>query len=175
MSLQKTTISHHAAAVQRVSEIPQLVIVHVLEQWYTWVYNDGTQILSSHKYSYCMWCKLIPWPLRKRSSAIVPQRSRGLRNTPTCHCSRVRTETYPSIEWWYSYSEITHKSYRNRLVRILKKSEKRYYSDLVATNKSNTKKTWQIMKNIVNKNLSLRWQCNRKQIAHQWEIQWFFL
>ena len=52
-----------------------------------------------------------------------------------------------------SYNEITYnKSYRNKLNHILKKSEKQYYSDLLAANKSNTNKTWQIMKNIVNEN-----------------------
>ena len=52
-----------------------------------------------------------------------------------------------------SHNEITYKSYRNKLNHILKKSEKQHYSDLLAANKSNIKKTWQIMKNIVNKNI----------------------
>ena len=49
-------------------------------------------------------------------------------------------------------NEITYKSYRNKLNHILKKSERQHYSDLLTANKSNIKKTWQIMKNIVNKN-----------------------
>ena len=48
-------------------------------------------------------------------------------------------------------NEITYKSYRNKLNHILKKSERQHYSDLLTANKSNIKKTWQIMKNIVNK------------------------
>ena len=50
------------------------------------------------------------------------------------------------------YNESVYKSYRNKLNTILKKSQKQHYSDLLAANKSNIKKTWQIMKNIVNKN-----------------------
>ena len=51
------------------------------------------------------------------------------------------------------YNEsVYYKSYRNKLNTILKKSEKQLYSDFLAANKSNIKKTWQIMKNIVNKN-----------------------
>ena len=49
-------------------------------------------------------------------------------------------------------NEITYKSYRNKLNHILKKSERQHYSDLLTANKSNIKKIWQIMKNIVNKN-----------------------
>ena len=51
-----------------------------------------------------------------------------------------------------AFNEITYKSYRNKLNHILKKSDRQYYSDLLTANKSNIKKTWQIMKNIVNKN-----------------------
>ena len=50
------------------------------------------------------------------------------------------------------YNESVYKSYRNKLKTILKKSEKQHYSDLLAANKSNIKKTWQIIKSIVNKN-----------------------
>ena len=42
--------------------------------------------------------------------------------------------------------------YRNKLNHILKKSERQHYSDLLTANKSIIKITWQIIKNIVNKN-----------------------
>ena len=49
-------------------------------------------------------------------------------------------------------NEITYESYRNKLNHISKKSERHHYSYLLTADKSNIKKTWQIMKNIVNKN-----------------------
>ena len=45
-----------------------------------------------------------------------------------------------------------YKTYRNKLGHILKKAEKQHYTDLLSAIKSNLKKTWQIMKNVVNKN-----------------------
>ena len=45
-----------------------------------------------------------------------------------------------------------YKSYKNKLNHILKCTEKKYYSDLLDSNKDNIKKTWQTMKNIINKN-----------------------
>ena len=48
--------------------------------------------------------------------------------------------------------ENIYKSYRNKLNHILKCAEKKYHSDLLDSNKDNIKKTWQIMKNIINKN-----------------------
>ena len=51
-----------------------------------------------------------------------------------------------------------YKSYKNKLNHILKCAEKKYYSDLLDSNKDNIKKTWQIMKNIINKNKSKKVQ-----------------
>ena len=44
-----------------------------------------------------------------------------------------------------------YKTYRNKLNHILKKAAKQHYTDLLADNKKNIK-TWQIMKDVVNKN-----------------------
>ena len=49
-------------------------------------------------------------------------------------------------------NEIKYKTYRNKLNHILKCAERKHYSDLVNDNKSNVKRTWQILKSIVNKN-----------------------
>ena len=49
-------------------------------------------------------------------------------------------------------NEIKYKTYRNKLNHILKCAERKHYSDLLNDNKSNVKRTWQIIKFIVNKN-----------------------
>ena len=41
--------------------------------------------------------------------------------------------------------------YRNKLNSLLKCAEKQYIADLLESNKSNLKKTWNIMKHIVNR------------------------
>ena len=65
---------------------------------------------------------------------------------------RKKNKLYKYLKMPSAFNEITNKPYRNKLNHILKMSERQHYSDLLTTNKSNTKKTWQIMKNIVNKN-----------------------
>ena len=48
-------------------------------------------------------------------------------------------------------NQIRYKIYRNKLKHVLIKEEKRYYANLLEFNKSNMKKTWSILKEIVNK------------------------
>ena len=48
-------------------------------------------------------------------------------------------------------NELTYKSYRNKLHHILKVAEKKYYA-----NESNLKKTWNILKGMINRNKSSR-------------------
>ena len=45
----------------------------------TRIYDDSTQKISSSKHPYCRWLNLKMQPLRKRPSAIVPERSRCLK------------------------------------------------------------------------------------------------
>ena len=61
-----------------------------------------------------------------------------------------------------SYYESTYKRYRNKLRRVLLLEEKRYYAKLFHKNKNNMKKTWLILKNIVNKVISRRVQITFK-------------
>ena len=49
-------------------------------------------------------------------------------------------------------NEMQYKNYRNKLNHILKIAEKKHYTDLLNNKKSNLKKTWKIMKGIINKN-----------------------
>ena len=51
-------------------------------------------------------------------------------------------------------NEMQYKYYRNKLNHILKIAEQKHYTDLLNNNKSNLKKTWKIMKGIINKNRS---------------------
>ena len=54
--------------------------------------------------------------------------------------------------------EIEYKTYRNKLNHILKCAERKHYSDLLNDNKNNVKRTWQILKYIVNKNKTTKIQ-----------------
>ena len=47
---------------------------------------------------------------------------------------------------------MVYNNYRNKLKHLLKAAEKKYYSHLVLVNKSNWKKIWSIIKNIINRN-----------------------
>ena len=49
-------------------------------------------------------------------------------------------------------NEVNYKSYRNKLHHVLKYAEKQHFAELLNNCQDNLKKTWQIMKNIVNKN-----------------------
>ena len=55
-------------------------------------------------------------------------------------------------------NDLTYKSYRNKLHHILKFAEKKYYADLLEANKSNLKKTRNILKGMINRNKSSRIQ-----------------
>ena len=59
-------------------------------------------------------------------------------------------------------NETNYKIYRNKLNHILKISEKKHFQELLNSSKDNMKKTWQIMKNIVNKGKSKQIQSKFK-------------
>ena len=59
-------------------------------------------------------------------------------------------------------NETKYNIYRNKLNHLLKQAEKKHYSDLLEANKDSMKKTWQIMKNIVNKNKTKQLQTKFK-------------
>ena len=50
------------------------------------------------------------------------------------------------------YNETTYRVYKNKLQRLLKAAEKMYYQDLLVKYKDNLKKSWSIIKSIINKN-----------------------
>ena len=51
-----------------------------------------------------------------------------------------------------AYNEVMYKTYRNKLTHVLAKAEKDHNANLLEANKSNMKKTWGILKDIINKN-----------------------
>ena len=59
-------------------------------------------------------------------------------------------------------NETNYKIYRNKLNHLLKISEKKHFQELLNSSKDNMKKTWQIMKNIVNKGKSKQIQSKFK-------------
>ena len=50
-----------------------------------------------------------------------------------------------------SYNETMYTTHRNKTNKLRNKAEKEYYSDLLEASKSNMKKTWGILKGIINK------------------------
>ena len=48
------------------------------------------------------------------------------------------------------FNKITYIQYKNQLTPILKSHEKEYYKSLLETNKNNLKKTWTVIRNVVN-------------------------
>ena len=49
------------------------------------------------------------------------------------------------------YNEISYKSYKQVLQRTLLAAEKQYYHKLLIMNKDNMKKSWGVIKNIINR------------------------
>ena len=49
-----------------------------------------------------------------------------------------------------SFNKITYTQYKNKLTTILRKTEKECYKCLLETNKNNLKKTWSIIKSVIN-------------------------
>ena len=58
----------------------------------------------------------------------------------------LKCKTYPS-----SFNVENYKHYRNKLNKLLKVAERKHYDDLFEHNKSNLKKTWSIIKDVINK------------------------
>ena len=55
-------------------------------------------------------------------------------------------------------NEITYKRYKNKLLKILKQAEKLHYQELFGKYRTNLKKTWQIIKVLINKQRSISLQ-----------------
>ena len=58
---------------------------------------------------------------------------------------------YKSVKVRTAYNELMYTTYRNKLKNILGKAEQDYYAKLLEANKSNMRKTWSIIKQVINK------------------------
>ena len=63
-----------------------------------------------------------------------------------------------SVKIRLAYNEMKYKTFRNKLKHVLLTAEKKHYADTLEANKSNMKKTWTILKGIINLNKSKRVQ-----------------
>ena len=67
-----------------------------------------------------------------------------------------------------------YKRYRNKLNHLLRTAERKYYKDLILEHKSNLKKSWQILKMIINKRkskpLCKEFKCNGETIKDDVKI-----
>ena len=87
------------------------------------------------------------FPKNEYTSNIMPKKpwiSEGLRTKNRLYRKSIRIKT--------SYNESTYKMYRNNLKKILLKEQKNYYAKSLEYNKGNLKKTWAILKGIINPN-----------------------
>ena len=69
---------------------------------------------------------------------------------------------YKNLKFRTAYNELKYTTYRNKLKSILIKAEKDYYSKLLDANKGNMRKTWGIIKDIINKNRNKKIQTQFK-------------
>ena len=55
-----------------------------------------------------------------------------------------------SMKYYTSFNKITYTQYKDELTTILRTTEKEYYKCLLETNKNNLKKTWSIIRSVIN-------------------------
>ena len=59
--------------------------------------------------------------------------------------------------------EYNYKRYRNKLNKLLLDAERNHYNDILNNNKNNMKKSWKILKEIINKKKNSK-SCSRFEI-----------
>ena len=85
--------------------------------------------------------------IRKKYSNRKPWLSDAIRN-----CIRNKNKLYhkckkiPSVR-----NEIIYKTFRNKLNHVLKFAEKKYYKDFIISHRDNARKSWSVIKKIINK------------------------
>ena len=113
--------------------------------------SSGTQAAFSQFHQKLMGLYDKNFPKRKiklRYNNRKPWLSEGLRYS----IKQKNKLYYKSIKCKTAYNEIMYTTYRNKLKHILLKAEKDHYASLLESYKSNMKKTWGILKEIINKN-----------------------
>ena len=112
--------------------------------------------------------------LTKKYSCKKPWLSDGLKQS-----IRNKNKLYKKILKYPSDDNTkNYKIYRNKLHHLLRSAERQYYQDLLQNNKNNMKKSWSIMKNIINKKKSSTipqyFMHNNRKIIDQVEISTHF-
>ena len=89
------------------------------------------------------------FPLEKSKTKKVhkPWMTKGLVNA----CKKKHTLYKRFVTNRNAVTEGRYKLYKNKLVGILRVAKKNYYSELLELNKGNTKETWSIIKEVINK------------------------
>ena len=86
--------------------------------------------------------------IKKKYSNIKLWLSEGLKNS-----IRHKNKLYVKCKKVKSaFSEKLYKTYKRKLQQLMKVAEKHYYHDLIVKNRNDMKKSWGIIKNIINKN-----------------------
>ena len=99
----------------------------------------------------CIFNKCFPVkPVKKRYRNRLPWLTNGLKiSIKTKNNLYKRLLKYPS-----AYNQNKYSEYRNLLTSQMKKAEKDYYQTLIIENKSSMRKTWTIIKSVINNNKS---------------------
>ena len=85
--------------------------------------------------------------IKKKYSIRKPWLSDALRNSIRNKYKLYhKYKKFPTIR-----NETSYKLFRNKLNHVLKIAEKKYYRELIISHKDNTRKSWSIIKNIINK------------------------
>ena len=84
--------------------------------------------------------------VKQRYRNRLPWLTQGLKNA-----IKHKNKLYKiSMKYDTSVNKITYTQYKNKLTTILRKTEKEYYKCLLETNKNNLKKTWSIIRSVIN-------------------------
>ena len=84
--------------------------------------------------------------VKQRYRNRLPWLTQGLKNA-----IKHKNKLYKiSMKYDTSFNKITYTQYKNKLTTILRKTEKEYYKCLLETNKNNLKKTWSIIRSVIN-------------------------
>ena len=87
-------------------------------------------------------------PLRKayynRKPWLTPEMKESIKNKNKLYMNRHKGN--------FEENDAFYKKFKNRLSHILKTAERKYYAEQILKHKSNMKKTWAIIKQVINKN-----------------------
>ena len=129
--------------------------------WTDVYHNLDTNAAFNNLYKKLKWAYDRAFPKRKITKIYhtrKPWLTEALKNS-----IKIKNKMYISYQkCGSSYNEIKYKDYKNKLNKLIKLAEKKYYQDKLEINKSNMKKTWGIIKEVIGKNKSNQIQSRLK-------------